>query len=108
MTRCFLVAPVRYGHVQLSAWTTNTEKAVITAAEILPSAPDAPEADGGGVAPKGYQQITGWQARAPARRTALPVRCYCPGNSFGKGAAWGALAFCVPCHILTMSIYHTV
>ena len=106
MTRCFLVARVRYGHVQLSAWTTNTEKAVIMAAEILPSAPDAPEADGGGVAPKGYQQITGWQARAPARRTALPVRCYCPGNSRQRSCMGrpGVL----PCHILTMSSYHTV
>ena len=64
----------RYGHVQLSAWTSNTEKAVITAAEILPAAPDGvPSPDGGGVAPKGYQQITGWQARTPCQGCMLPV-----------------------------------
>lgn len=51
--------------MQLSAWTSATEKAVITAAEILPSAPDAAGEEGGGVAPKGYQQITGWQVRGP-------------------------------------------
>lgn len=48
--------------MQLSAWTSNTEKSVITAAEIAPPlAEQAPPPNG--VAPKGYQQITGWQVR---------------------------------------------
>ena len=52
----------RFGHVQLTSWVSNTERAIITTADIAPSLGPPVRPEGATTAePKGYQQITGWQ-----------------------------------------------
>lgn len=52
----------RYAHVQLSAWTSSTERTVIAASEAPSALPElSNEAAGNAAASKGFQQITGWQ-----------------------------------------------
>lgn len=55
----------RYGHALLSAWISNTEKTVITAAEISPETVGRVQEVNSGALPKGYQQITGWEVHLP-------------------------------------------
>ena len=53
----------RYAHVQLSAWTSSTEKTVIAAADAPEALPELSNEASGGAASKGSQQITGWQVQ---------------------------------------------
>ncbi len=47
--------------MQLSAWTSSTEKTVIAAADAPDALPELSNEASGGAASKGFQQITGWQ-----------------------------------------------
>ena len=68
----------RFGHVQLSAWVSNTERAIITATDIAPTlALPAPPEGVNTAEPKGYQQITGWQVRNPASINAVGLLQTC-------------------------------
>ena len=53
----------RYAHVQLSAWTSSTEKTVIAAADAPEALPELSNEASSGAASKGFQQITGWQVQ---------------------------------------------
>jgi hypothetical protein len=70
-----LTVLLRYGFVLLSAWISNTEKTIITAAEIQPNLAEA-VAEGLGAGGKGCLRITGSQVRwsffccSPAIRSA--------------------------------------
>lgn len=47
----------------LSSWISNTEKTVITAAEISHETAERVHEKNAGALPKGYQQITGWEVQ---------------------------------------------
>ena len=49
--------------MQLSAWTSSTEKTVIAAADAQEALPELSNEASGGGASKGFQQITGWQVQ---------------------------------------------
>ena len=58
----------RYGHVQLAAWTSSTEKTVIAAADAPDALPELRREASDGAASKGSQQVTGWQVRPHFKR----------------------------------------
>ncbi|CAK0784807.1 hypothetical protein CVIRNUC_008011 [Coccomyxa viridis] len=51
----------RYAHVQLSAWTSSTERTVMKASEALSAPHELSSEASGAAAHKSFQQITGWQ-----------------------------------------------
>ena len=56
----------RYAHVQLSAWTSSTEKTVMAASDVPSALPELSSEASNAAATKGFQQITGWQVKTPA------------------------------------------
>ncbi|EIE27268.1 hypothetical protein COCSUDRAFT_55287 [Coccomyxa subellipsoidea C-169] len=79
------VTDTRYGHALLSAWISNTEKTVITAAEISPETVGRVQEVNSGALPKGYQQITGWEVYDLSLHAALVVQGCGPRRLEVKG-----------------------
>ena len=52
--------------MQLSAWTSSTEKTVMAASDVPSALPELSSEASNAAATKGFQQITGWQVRTPA------------------------------------------
>ncbi|CAL8462927.1 g2461 [Coccomyxa elongata] len=83
------VTDARYGHVLLSAWISNTEKTVITAAEISPGTAGRVQETNTGALPKNYEQITGWEVYNLSLHAALEAQGCGPRQLEVKGEwAW--------------------